>query len=164
MIAYIGLGGNLNEPLLRLNEAIAYISQIDQTVVCEISNVYRSAPVGLVEQPDFFNQVISVETMLSPLTLLLALQSIEARMGRVRDVRWGPRVIDCDLLLYGDQVMQTDDLILPHPRMTERAFVLLPLKEIYPDFVSLAGQAIQDLCAAVANQYVIKEPRAQATG
>lgn len=155
MIAYIGLGSNLNSPLTQLSLAISRIHQIPQTEVVDVSSVYRSAPVGVLEQPDFFNQVISVKTQLLPEVLLQALLKVETEMGRVREIRFGPRVIDCDLLLHGDSVLQTETLVLPHPRMIERAFVLLPLREIYPDFIALCGRSIDDLCAAVADQIIV---------
>ena len=101
--------------------------------IAAVSSIYETAPVGLTDQPDFLNLVVSVRTALSPRELMDALLHIENKMGRVRTVRWGPRVIDLDLLLYGSEQVDLPQLTVPHPRLRERAFVLVPLAEIAPE-------------------------------
>lgn len=130
IISYIALGSNLNNPAKQLQIALQRISQIPRTVILKQSSVHETLPVGPQNQPNFMNQVISVETYLTAHELLLALQDIENKMGRVRNERWGPRIIDCDILLFGDERVNTPDLIIPHPEMMNRDFVLIPLAEI----------------------------------
>ncbi len=136
--AFVGLGANLDNPLQQVTQAISELDGIEHTLVLAVSSLYRSAPVGYAEQPDFINAVAKLQTGLSPRRLLDALHVIENRHGRRRSVRNAPRTLDLDLLLYGAVVVREEDLILPHPRMHERAFVLLPLAEIAPD-ASLPG-------------------------
>lgn len=128
--AYLGLGSNMGDRWAQLNQAIALIGQTEGITVRKISSVFETAPVGLLEQPHFYNLVVEIETSLSPIALLRTALAIEKRLHRVRVVRWGPRTIDIDLLLYDDRVIQLDELEIPHPRMHERAFVLIPLKEL----------------------------------
>ncbi|MDP1573358.1 MAG: 2-amino-4-hydroxy-6-hydroxymethyldihydropteridine diphosphokinase [Coxiellaceae bacterium] len=128
--AYIALGSNLNNPREQLCLAISYIGVIPKTVIIAQSSLHETKPVGPQDQPDFMNQVIAVETELTPHELLYALQAIENKMGRIRTLRWGPRIIDCDILLFGNESINTDDLIIPHPEMQYRDFVLKPLSEI----------------------------------
>lgn len=128
--AYISLGSNLGDRLGYLASAVTRLHERDGIRVTRCSSVYETAPVGLTEQPAFLNMVIEVETSLGPLELLRAMMDVEQALGRVRLVRWGPRTIDLDLLVYGDVSMQTAELELPHPRMSERAFVLVPLLEL----------------------------------
>lgn len=127
---FIALGSNLNNPVEQLKIALLHIRAVQNTVIVAESSVYETKPVGPQDQPDFMNQVIAVETRLSAHELLYALQAIENKMGRVRTRHWGPRVIDCDILLFGDESIHTDDLIVPHPEMQHREFVLKPLAEI----------------------------------
>lgn len=156
MIAYIALGSNLKTPEYQLSKAIAHTQALSDTVLCAASSVYRTAPVGVVEQPDFLNQVVAVDTKLSAVALLRSLLAIEDLMGRLRTQHWGPRVIDCDLLLYGDICVETDFLTLPHPHMTKRAFVLYPLAEIAPNLQLPSGQFVNVLCEAVSDQSIQK--------
>jgi 2-amino-4-hydroxy-6-hydroxymethyldihydropteridine diphosphokinase len=128
--AYIGLGSNLGDRFGQLKTAVTRLHAHTGIRVARCSSVYETAPVGLTEQPHFLNMAIEVETTLPPLDLLDVLLGVEQSMGRVRTVRWGPRTIDLDLLVYGDAEMRTDRLELPHPRMEERAFVLVPLLEL----------------------------------
>ena len=132
-LSYIALGSNLNNPQKQLEIALNHIKEISKTIVIAESSIHKTKPVGLEDQPDFMNQVIAVETQLSAHALLYALQSIENAMGRVRTAHWGPRIIDCDILLFGDAVINTADLIIPHPEMNNRAFVLKPLAEIFSE-------------------------------
>jgi 2-amino-4-hydroxy-6-hydroxymethyldihydropteridine diphosphokinase len=130
--AYVGLGANLGDPLVQLRMAVAAISRLPSTAVAGTSSVYRSAPVGYLDQPDFYNAVVGVDTRLSPQALLDALLAIEHEGGRTREFRNSPRLIDLDLLLYGDRVVDQPRLTVPHPRLAGRAFVLLPLVELAP--------------------------------
>ena len=147
--AFVGLGANLENPLQQIRQAIAELDAIEHTRVLVASSLYRSAPVGYADQPDFINAVAKLQTGLSPRELLDALHVVENRHGRRRSVRNAPRTLDLDLLLYGMLLVREEGLILPHPRMHERAFVLLPLSEIAPD-VSLPGLApVSQLLAQV---------------
>jgi 2-amino-4-hydroxy-6-hydroxymethyldihydropteridine diphosphokinase len=130
--AFIGLGSNLGDRLANLKEAVLRLSEADGVRVTRVSRVYETAPVGPA-QPDFLNAVAEVWTRISPRELLAALLRIEEDMGRVRRDRWGPRVIDLDLLNYGRMKIDEHGLTVPHPRMHERAFVLVPLLELDPD-------------------------------
>jgi 2-amino-4-hydroxy-6-hydroxymethyldihydropteridine diphosphokinase len=126
----IGLGANLGEPLETLRWAIGELGTIATTHVTTVSGVYRTAPIGGPPQPDYLNAVALIETRLAPLTLLDELHRIEAEAGRVRDVRFGPRTLDLDILLWGDRQIHEPGLDVPHPRLTERRFVLDPLLEL----------------------------------
>lgn len=128
--AYIALGSNLCDPLRQLRTAVCALQSLPDTQLCRVSSVYRSAAIGPGSQPEYLNAVTLVDTALPPLTLLDALQHIEHQQHRVRGERWGPRTIDLDLLLYGDLAMDSPRLTVPHPRMTERHFVLYPLHEV----------------------------------
>lgn len=133
--AYVGIGSNLAEPRQQVEQAIVALQAIGQTSVVARSSLYRSAPHGPIEQPDFINAVVALATGLDVAELFRNLQTIEARQGRVRGERWGPRVIDLDLLVFGDALIASEDLTLPHPGIAERNFVLLPLQEIAPDLI-----------------------------
>ncbi|HEX8361765.1 MAG TPA: 2-amino-4-hydroxy-6-hydroxymethyldihydropteridine diphosphokinase [Longimicrobium sp.] len=126
----IGLGANEGDPAAQLAEAVAALARV--LVVERISSVYRTAPVGFADQPDFLNLVVAGSTRRSPAGVLGRLQVIERRMGRVRTFRNGPRPIDLDLLSHGDTVMDTPRLVLPHPGIATRGFVLHPLAEVAP--------------------------------
>ena len=129
---YIGLGSNLDEPVNQLKTAIENIGSIPDTRLKAVSTFYRSKPVGPQDQPDFINAVARLDTELSALSLLQKLQDIEDRQHRQRSARWGPRTIDLDILLYGDQVINEKQLTVPHMHMHNRGFVLYPLSEIAP--------------------------------
>jgi 2-amino-4-hydroxy-6-hydroxymethyldihydropteridine diphosphokinase len=131
--AFVALGANLENPVRQVQQAISELGAIEHTRVLACSSLYRTAPVGYADQPDFINAVAKLTTGLSPHELLDALHVIENRHGRQRSVRNAPRTLDLDLLMYGSREVREDDLTLPHPRMHERAFVLLPLAEIAPD-------------------------------
>ena len=134
--AYVGLGSNLQGPARQLQAAIEMLGRLTGTRLIAQSSMYRSAPFGGIEQPDFVNAAVSLLTQLSARELLAKLQQIEARRGRDSDeVRWGPRVIDLDLLVYSGATIAEPDLSVPHPGITERNFVLLPLREIAPELV-----------------------------
>jgi 2-amino-4-hydroxy-6-hydroxymethyldihydropteridine diphosphokinase len=134
--AYVGLGSNLQGPAGQLQAAIELLGKLADTRVTAQSSMYRSAPFGGIEQPDFMNAAVSLLTQLSAHDLLVELQQIEARRGRDSDeVRWGPRVIDLDLLVYSSANIAEPDLVVPHPGIAERNFVLLPLQEIAPELI-----------------------------
>lgn len=131
--AFIGLGANLGEPGVQVRTAIAALGKLPKTHLVRASSLYRSAPMGYKNQPDFVNAVAEIETELEPDALLKELLKIEARFGRARTFPNAPRSLDLDLLLYGKQTIAEPGLTVPHPRMHERAFVLAPLAEIAPD-------------------------------
>lgn len=134
--AYVGLGSNLQGPSGQIESAIESLAAIDRTRLIRRSALYRSAPFGGIEQPDYVNAVAALLTNLDARELLRELQQIELRRGRERDgMRWGPRVIDLDLLVFASQSIDEPDLVVPHPGIAERNFVLLPLKEIAPGLV-----------------------------
>ena len=129
---YLGLGSNMSNPLKQLKDAIFSINNIEKTSVQKKSNVYESLPVGYLNQPNFFNQVISIETDLLPKELLQHFQEIEKKQKRIKKIFNGPRTIDIDILLFDDLCINEKGLVIPHPRMLERAFVMIPLLEIEP--------------------------------
>ena len=135
MQAFIGIGSNLENPVAQVQQALEAFATIPKTHMLCCSPLYRSEPLGPPNQPDYINAVARLETELTPDHLLAALQKIENNHGRVRTIRWGPRTLDLDLLLYDDHIQDDPHLTLPHPRMHERAFVLYPLYDIAPDLV-----------------------------
>jgi len=151
--ALIGLGGNLGEVRERLDAAIAALGALPGVAVVARSRFYRTAPWGPVAQPDFINAAIAVETSLPALDLLDALLATERAFGRVRDgERWGPRTLDLDLLAYGDDVIDDERLNVPHPRIAERAFVLMPLADIASDAVLPGVGRVSDLLGKIDTQ------------
>lgn len=132
-LAYIGLGSNLGDRLAHLRRAVVELTAYPGVCLEAASSVYETAPQGYLDQPFFLNAVLSVRTCLAPFALLKVMGQIEARHGRQRPIHWGPRTLDLDLLLYGQEQIDTPELVLPHPRLTERAFVLAPLCELAPD-------------------------------
>ena len=133
--AYVGIGSNLGDPAGNVERGIASLREAGS--VTRRSSLYRTKPWGVTGQPDYVNAVVLLETALPPLELLAALQDLERRLGRVPAARWGPRVIDFDILTYDDERFETAALTVPHPRMERRAFVLVPLAEIDPRFAAL---------------------------
>jgi 2-amino-4-hydroxy-6-hydroxymethyldihydropteridine diphosphokinase len=131
-LAYLSLGSNLGDRLAYLTEAVRRL-EAGHTRVLRVSSVYETAPWGKTDQPAFLNIAAVVETDMAPADLLNHIAAVEQGLGRVRHERWGPRTIDIDILLYGTSTVHTPSLDVPHPRMTERAFVLTPLLEIGPD-------------------------------
>jgi 2-amino-4-hydroxy-6-hydroxymethyldihydropteridine diphosphokinase len=142
--AFLGLGANLGDRLANLQRAADLLAATPGIVVLRSSRIYETAPVG-PPQPDFLNAVVEVDTTLSPEDLLAACAAVERELHRVRGIPWGPRTIDVDLLAYGDRVIETNELIVPHPRMHERAFVLVPLLELAEDPPLPGGRHVQDL-------------------
>lgn len=135
--AYLGLGGNLGDRLAALTEALRLLDSTPGMRRTACSSVYETEPWGVAEQPQFLNLVAGYETTLSPVGLLAVCKQAESQVGRIESYRWGPRLIDVDILLYGDQAVSVadPDLQIPHPRMMQRAFVLVPLAEIAADAI-----------------------------
>jgi 2-amino-4-hydroxy-6-hydroxymethyldihydropteridine diphosphokinase len=131
-VALICLGSNIGDPRANIERAVCRLSSLG--IVVARSSLFRSAPWGVREQDDFMNAVVALKMPLIPLDLLHALQKIERELGRVQTYRWGPRVIDLDILTYDDLVLNAPELTLPHPHLFERAFVLAPLSEIDPAY------------------------------
>ena len=129
--AYIGVGSNLDDPVAQVQEAIAELEMLPDTILESKSSLYSGKPMGPADQPDYINAVVGIDTLLSPADLLEAMQRIEDLQGRDRQgEKWGPRTLDLDLLLYGKNRINTPDLTVPHPGMHERDFVIVPLAEI----------------------------------
>jgi len=150
VIAYIGLGANLGDPRRQLQEALARLAAVEEVEVLKVSAFYLNPPLGPPEQPWYVNAAAQVRTRLEPEELLRVLRRVEEDLGRVRGERWGPRIIDLDLLLYDGVVMSGPDLTLPHPEMHRRAFVLIPLAEIaplawHPVLEKTVGELLADL-------------------
>ncbi|HEY9061972.1 MAG TPA: 2-amino-4-hydroxy-6-hydroxymethyldihydropteridine diphosphokinase [Pseudobacteroides sp.] len=128
---YIALGSNMGNREKNIEAAIDRIGKVEGTRIVSMSSLYETEPVGYLDQGRFLNAAARIESTLSPLDLLKRLQEVERDLGRVRDIQWGPRTIDIDILLYGDLEMDLPELTIPHPRMEVRAFVLVPLKDVY---------------------------------
>ncbi len=133
VLAYIGLGANLGDPAGQLRQALAGLTGLEEVEVVRVSTFYLNPPLGPPDQPWYVNAVAQVKTRLTAEELLRSLGRLEAALGRVRGEHWGPRVIDLDLLLYDGEVCRTPELVLPHPEMHRRVFVLAPLAEIAPE-------------------------------
>ena len=156
--AYIGIGANLDDPAERVRSAFGALDAIDATRLKARSSLYRSAPVGYAEQPDFVNAVARVESALAAQTLLERLLAIERAAGRTRTRPNGPRTLDLDLLLFDDDCIESAQLVVPHPRMHERAFVLIPLIEIAPDAIIPGRGRADDLLATIDRSGVTRLP------
>jgi 2-amino-4-hydroxy-6-hydroxymethyldihydropteridine diphosphokinase len=157
--AFLGLGSNLGDRLDYLQRAVNLLHADERTRVDAVSSVYETAPMGGPEQGPFLNIAVRVATRRTPLRLLALCQSVEARLGRVRDVRWGPRTIDVDILLYGDQTVSRPDLEIPHPRLADRPFALIPLIEVAPGqrLPATSAGPEQSLTSAVAKLAPIED-------
>ncbi len=134
-VTYIGFGSNIGDRLAHIQNAIHALSKTEGIILQKISSVYKTDPVGYEAQAQFLNGVAAIQTHLPPLSLLHILKDIETAIGRQHRIRWGPREIDLDILVYGDLCLQTEKLVIPHPEMHLRHFVLVPLAEIAPDLV-----------------------------
>lgn len=148
--AFLSLGSNLGDRMESLQFAVNLIDDDARTRVDAVSSVYETDPVGGPEQGPYLNLALRVATRRSPRALLGLCHQVEAQLGRVRQERWGPRTIDVDILLYGDRVVQTAHLQIPHPRMFERAFVLVPLIEVAPGLVDPEGERLTQHLARLA--------------
>ena len=145
---YLGLGSNMGNRQDNLGRALDFLSQ--RLRVEQVSSVYDTEPIGDIEQPRFLNLVCQVYTSLAPVALLTLAKGIESKLGRVSSKPNAPRPIDIDILFYGDQVIETSELVIPHPRLAERAFVLIPLAEITPDLVHpVSGKTVKQLLKSI---------------
>ena len=144
-IVYIALGSNLNMPIQQLKLAIQAMADLPDTEIKKVSSLYQSQPLGPQDQPDYVNAVACLETGLSPLALLDALQNIENEQGRIRLRRWGERTLDLDILLYDNQIIHNEHLTVPHYDMQNREFVIVPLYEISPELILPDGVSLQQL-------------------
>jgi 2-amino-4-hydroxy-6-hydroxymethyldihydropteridine diphosphokinase len=154
--AYIGLGANIGDPEKQIRGALDALGEIPGTRVTRASSLWRSAPIGYAAQPDFVNAVAEIETVQAPRPLLGELLAIERRFGRERSFANAPRMLDLDILLYGNDVIDEDVLKIPHPRMHERAFVLAPLLEVAPEVAIPGKGSAAKLLAAIGDQKVEK--------
>jgi 2-amino-4-hydroxy-6-hydroxymethyldihydropteridine diphosphokinase len=154
---FLSLGSNLGDREGYLQQALQQLHRHPEMTLTQLSSIYETVPVGNLDQDLFLNMVIQGETTLTPEGLLYLTQSIEWDLGRIRNVHWGPRTIDIDILLYNNKRMDTEALVIPHPRMTERAFVLLPLAEIAPNCtIPEEGITIVELLDTVQGEGVRK--------
>ena len=158
MICYIAIGSNLADSVALNRQALDDMAGLAQTSLLRASSLYRSDPVGPQDQPCFINSVAEIATRLEPLMLLQSLQAIEQQHGRIRGRRWGPRTLDLDILLAGEQVIEHARLSVPHPHMASRAFVLLPLYEVAPELQIPGFGKLSGMLDAVAHQAVCKLP------
>jgi len=147
--ACVALGANIGEPVRQIESGLAALAALPRTRLVARSSLYRSAPVGYADQPDFVNAVAVIETALAPQALLAALLTIECVHGRVREFPNAPRTLDLDILLYGDAVVHEPGLNIPHARMLERAFVMVPLAEVAPDACVPGHGRVRDLAGSV---------------
>ncbi|OEF04106.1 2-amino-4-hydroxy-6-hydroxymethyldihydropteridine diphosphokinase [Vibrio genomosp. F10] len=146
VIAYIAVGSNLADPVGQANDAIEALKHLPNSSKLSASQLYSSSPMGPQDQPDYINAVVAIETQLTPFELLDCTQAIEQEQGRVRkDDRWGPRTLDLDIILYGNEVIDSERLVIPHYGMKEREFVLYPLAEIAPNLTLPDGTELQEL-------------------
>ncbi|WNC68240.1 2-amino-4-hydroxy-6-hydroxymethyldihydropteridine diphosphokinase [Thalassotalea nanhaiensis] len=145
-IVYIGLGSNLDDPDVQIEQAVIQLGQLTKTKFVAVSSLYSSKPMGPQDQPDYMNAVACIDTMLTPIELLDQLQAIELSFGRIRkDERWGARVLDLDILLFGDQVINNERLTIPHYGMKVREFVIYPLAELNSNLVLPDGTNVSNL-------------------
>jgi len=155
--AFVGLGSNLGEREAMIRLALDDLARLPQTTLVRASSLYDTEPTGDVDQPNFLNAVAQLDTELTARQLLWNLLLIEKRLGRVRTQKWGPRTIDLDLLLFGSQVVEEDDLSVPHPELTRRSFVLVPLVELDPLLVHpVTGETLLDLLSRLNTRPPVK--------
>jgi 2-amino-4-hydroxy-6-hydroxymethyldihydropteridine diphosphokinase len=157
-IAYIGLGSNIGDKSDNIKRALERLDQFDGLKVVKASSYYETEPVGYEDQDWFVNAVAQIDTVLSPKQLLIVFKKVEKLIGRKDRIRWGPREIDLDLLFYDQMIIDIPNLIVPHPRLHERAFVLVPLAEIAPDLVHpVIKKTIAELLAELQSQKIVKQ-------
>jgi len=150
--AYIGLGSNLDQPVRQLRAALHELQNLPETRLIRHSSLYESSPLGPPDQPDYVNAVAMLATSLDAQSLLDQLQAVEQRHGRERGEHWGPRTLDLDLLLFGEDRINSPRLQVPHPQMLRRAFVLVPLFELAPDLVLPGLGPLADAMAGISDQ------------
>jgi len=150
--AYIGLGSNLDDPRAQLDQAVAALGRIPGCQIQRVSSYYHSLPMGPQDQPDYLNAVAVLLTTLSAEALLDALQLIEQQQGRIRERHWGPRTLDLDLLLYGEQVIDSERLQVPHAGLFQRNFVLYPLQELEPEMVFPCGEKMKEIISGCSKE------------
>ena len=155
-IAYIGLGSNMNSPVKQIKSAITSIEEIISTKIIGMSSLYKSKPVGPQNQDDYINAVIKIETKLVPYQLLECLHDIEEKHGRIRNEHWGPRILDLDSLIFGNEIMVDEKLTIPHPEIENRSFVLAPLIEIDPDCIIPKKGLASDLLATIGKDNIVQ--------
>jgi 2-amino-4-hydroxy-6-hydroxymethyldihydropteridine diphosphokinase len=155
---FVALGSNLDQPLDKVVSGMAAIATLADTQLLASSSLYQSAAIGPSAQDDYINAVAKIVTALKPLQLLDALQTIEVAHGRKRGIRWAARSLDLDLLLYGEQQLKHSRLTVPHPEMTQRNFVLLPLQEIAPDLILPSGQTLTTVLSHCPPNGITKLP------
>ncbi len=157
--AYIAIGSNLDDPAAQVRSALRHLAAVERTRLVVSSRLYRSAPLGPQDQPEFVNAAAGVLTQLSPRELLTQLKEIERSMGRVSPVvRWGPRRIDLDLSMYGDQRVNEPDLTVPHPGVPERNFVLYPLRDIAPEVIVPGHASVASLAERIGDAGIVPIP------
>lgn len=145
MKAYLGIGSNIGDKYSNIQKAIRLLGQAPGTTVRAVSSIYETEPWGTINQENYYNLVAELDTALDPYNLLRICQEIEDNMGRKRTERWGPRIIDLDILLYDNLILQSEKLIIPHPYLEVREFVLAPLREIAEELILPSGRAVKDL-------------------
>ncbi|TCK93307.1 2-amino-4-hydroxy-6-hydroxymethyldihydropteridine diphosphokinase [Natranaerovirga hydrolytica] len=153
--AYLGLGSNMGDKKNNLKKAIEQLSNHSAIKICNISSLYETEPVGYTNQDDFYNLVIEIQTSLEPYDLLAYVNEVENNLKRKRDIRWGPRTMDIDILLYNGYSSTDEKLTVPHPRMTERAFVIVPLYELNSNLV-IQGTPIEDIYNTINKESIKK--------
>jgi len=156
LLAYIGLGSNLNNPKQQIKDALIALNQTQDIEVVGLSSLYQSKPVDNSNQPDYLNAVCKINTHLTALELLYVCQEIEEKQHRVREKKWGARTIDLDIIIYGAQVIASKQLVVPHPEMMNRHFVLVPLHEIEPDLKVPVLGPLEELIDKIDKKDLIK--------
>lgn len=154
---FIAIGSNLDNPRRQVADAVAALSGLQGSRLVALSPWYRSAAIGPGSQPDYLNGVARLTTRLSPRHLLAALQAIEHAQGRQRTEHWGPRTLDLDILLYGNEIIAEPDLIVPHPRLTQRNFVLYPLADLAPDLIFPDGTPLKEVLAKCQQDGIVRD-------
>ncbi len=158
-LCYLALGSNLRVPPRQLRLALHKLSKCPKTMISNCSRLYSSNPLGIRSQPKYYNMVIEIKTSLHPALLLKHCQRIENEQGRIRKVHWGQRIIDIDILLYGQSVIHTLELTIPHPEMLKRDFVLVPLLEIAPTICLPSGEPIAPYLKSCQSYLSRREPK-----
>ncbi len=161
VVAWIGLGSNLDDPVRQVNTALVALDSLPQSRLLACSGLYRSAPMGPQDQPDYINAVAGLKTTLPAVALLDALQAIEQDHARVRGEHWGPRTLDLDILLYGDDIIESPRLSVPHPGLAQRNFVLAPLAEITPQLSVPGLGKVQVLRDRLGNEGLVRVAEAE---